>query len=336
MLALVLRRLALMVPVLLGLLVLVFVLTRIVPADPAAMLAGERATAAEIAALRTKLGLDRSLVEQFWLYLGQVLRGDFGASLYTHRPVVLDLKERIPATIELAFVTMVAAIAVGVPLGTIAAVRRNGPVDHLIRLTTLAGLAVASFWMAIMLQLVFSMWLDVLPLRGRIGTGMRPPPVVTGLFTLDYLLAGDVRMLGQALWHLVLPATTLALPAAATIARFTRSSVIETLQKDFVVWERAAGYPARVITWRYVLRNSLSATVTQVGLLFGLFLSGSVVVEAVFGWPGLGDYLFNAILIADYQPVLATTLAIGVIYALVNIAVDIVQALIDPRVAEQG
>ncbi len=336
MITLILRRLVLMVPVLLGLLVLVFVLTRIVPADPAAMLAGERATAVEIAALRTRLGLDRPLVEQFWLYLLQVLRGEFGASLYTHRPVVLDLQERIPATIELAFVTMLVAITVGVPLGTVAAVQRNGVVDHLIRLTTLIGLAVASFWMAIMLQLVFSMWLDVLPLRGRIATGMRPPPVVTGIFTLDYLLAGDPRMVGHALWHLVLPVTTLALPAAATIARFTRSSVIETLQKDFVTWERAAGYPARVITWRYVLRNSLSATVTQVGLLFGLFLSGSVVVEAVFGWPGLGDYLFNAILIADYQPVLATTLAIGVIYALVNIAVDMVQALIDPRVAEQG
>lgn len=336
MLRLVMRRLLLMAPVLVGLLVLVFVLTRIVPADPAAVLAGERATAEEIAALRTRLGLDRPLLVQFWLYIVQVAQGDFGRSLYTHRPVMLDLAERIPATIELALGSMLVAIAVGVPLGTIAAVRRNGPADHLIRLTTLVGLAVASFWMAIMLQLVFSMWLEWLPLRGRIATGMRPPAPLTGIFTLDYLLAGEFRMMAHAAWHLVLPAATLALPAAATIARFTRSSVIETLQKDFVTWERAAGYPARSIVWTYVLRNSLSATITQIGLLFGLFLSGSVVVEAVFGWPGLGDYLFNAILIADYQPVLAATLAIGVIYALVNIAVDIVQALIDPRVAEQG
>jgi peptide/nickel transport system permease protein len=334
--ALILRRLLLMVPVLFGLLVLVFVLTRLVPADPAAMLAGEQATGAQIAELRARLGLDRSIVVQFWFYLLQVGQGDFGSSLYTQRPVVLDLIERVPATIELAFTTMLVSIALGVPLGTIAAVNRNGVVDHAIRIVTIAGLAVASFWMALMLQLVFSMWLDVLPLRGRIATGLRPPPIVTGIFTIDYLLAGDFRMVGHALWHLVLPATTLALPATATIARFTRSSVIETLQKDFVSWERSVGYPGRVILWRYVLRNSLSATVTQVGLLFGVFLSGSIVVEAVFGWPGLGDYLFNAILISDYQPVLATTLTIGVIYALVNIVVDIAQALIDPRVAEQG
>jgi peptide/nickel transport system permease protein len=334
--ALILRRLLLMVPVLFGLLVLVFILTRLVPADPAAMLAGEQATAAQIAALRTRLGLDRAIAVQFWFYLVQVAQGDFGASLYTQRPVVLDLAERIPATIELAFATMAVSILLGVPLGTIAAVNRNGVIDHLIRIVTIAGLAVASFWMALMLQLVFSMWLDVLPLRGRIATGLRPPPIVTGLFTLDFLLAGNPRMAGHALWHLVLPAVTLALPATATIARFTRSSVIETLQKDFVTWERSMGYPRRVILWRYVLRNSLSATVTQVGLLFGVFLSGSIVVEAVFGWPGLGDYLFNAILISDYQPVLATTLTIGVIYALVNIAVDIAQAMIDPRVAEQG
>ncbi|WP_372624608.1 ABC transporter permease [Falsiroseomonas sp.] len=333
---LILRRLALMAPVLLGLLVLVFVLTRLVPSDPAAMLAGEQATAAQIAELRARLGLDRPLPVQFWLYVTQVAQGDFGTSLYTHRSVLADLAERIPATIELALATMTLSIGLGVPLGVVAAVHRNGVLDHLIRVVTIAGLAVASFWMALMLQLVFSMWLDVLPLRGRIATGMSQPPIVTGLFTLDYLLAGDLRGVAHAAWHLVLPAVTLALPATATIARFTRSSVIETLQKDFVTWERAIGYPQRVVIWRYVLRNSLSATVTQVGLLFGLFLSGSIVVEAVFGWPGLGDYLYNAILISDYQPVLATTLAIGVVYALVNIAVDLTQALIDPRVAEQG
>jgi peptide/nickel transport system permease protein len=156
------------------------------------------------------------------------------------------------------------------------------------------------------------------------------------MYTLDYLLSAEFGRVWHAASHLVLPSITLALPATATIARFMRSSVIETMQKDFVAWERAAGYPRHAIVWRYALRNSLSATVTQIGLLFGLFLSGSVVVEAVFGWPGLGDYLFNAILIADYQPILATTLLIGTVYALVNIAVDVAQAVIDPRVAEQG
>jgi len=335
MLALILRRLALVVPVLFGLLVMVFVLTRIVPADPAAVLAGEQASPEQIAAIRARLGLDRSIPVQFARYLAQVAGGDFGTSLYTHRPVVQDLGERIPATLELALATMLLAILAGIPLGTLAAIRRNGWLDHAIRIFTIAGLAVASFWMAIMLQFLFSMMLDILPLRGRIATGQTPPPLITGLYVLDSLLAGRPGLAAHALSHLVLPAVTLALPATATIARFTRSSVIETLQKDFVAWERAVGYPRRVMLWKYVLRNSLSATVTQIGLLFGLFLSGSIVVEAVYGWPGLGDYLFSAITTADYQPVLATTLAIGVIYALVNIAVDIAQALIDPRVAEQ-
>jgi peptide/nickel transport system permease protein len=337
MIRLMVRRLLLVLPVLFGLLVLVFVLTRIVPADPAAMLAGEQATPEQVAVLRAELGLDRPMWVQFWRYLGQVAQGDFGTSLYTHRPVVLDLAERLPATLELALATMTLAIGIGVPLGVIAAVNHNRWLDQIIRLSTIAGLAVASFWLAIMLQLAFSMWLELLPLRGRVASGVPAPPVAwTGMYTLDYLLAGQFGRAAHAASHLVLPSVTLALPATATIARFMRSSVIETMQKDFVAWERAIGYPRRVIVWRYALRNSLSATVTQVGLLFGLFLSGSVVVEAVFGWPGLGDYLFNAILISDYQPILATTLLIGTVYALVNILVDITQAAIDPRVAEQG
>ena len=337
MVRLVLRRLLLVVPVLFGLLVLVFVLTRIVPADPAAMLAGEQATPDRIAILRAELGLDQPLWVQFWRYLAQVASGDFGTSLYTHRAVVLDLAEKLPATLELALATMTLAIGLGVPLGVIAAVNHNRWLDQVIRLSTIAGLAIASFWLAIMLQLAFSMWLEWLPLRGRITSGVPPPPITwTGMYTLDYVVAGEFGRALHAASHLVLPSVTLALPATATIARFMRSSVIETMQKDFVAWKRASGYPWSVIVWRYALRNSLSATVTQIGLLFGLFLSGSVVVEAVFGWPGLGDYLFNAILISDYQPILAATLLIGAVYALVNIAVDIAQAVIDPRVAEQG
>ena len=337
MIRLVLRRLLLVLPVLFGLLMLVFVLTRIVPADPAAMLAGEQATPDQVAILRAQLGLDQPLWVQFGRYLLQVAQGDFGTSLYTPRAVVLDLGERLPATLELAFATMTLAIGLGVPLGVIAAVNHNRWLDQVIRLSTIAGLAVASFWLAIMLQLAFSMWLEWLPLRGRVASGVPPPASTwTGMYTLDYLLSAEFGRVWHAASHLVLPSITLALPATATIARFMRSSVIETMQKDFVAWERAAGYPRHAIVWRYALRNSLSATVTQIGLLFGLFLSGSVVVEAVFGWPGLGDYLFNAILIADYQPILATTLLIGTVYALVNIAVDVAQAVIDPRVAEQG
>jgi peptide/nickel transport system permease protein len=325
-------RLLLTVPVLLGLLLLIFVLTRIVPIDPAAVLAGETATPEQIASIRASLGLDQPLPMQFLLYLKQVVSGDFGVSIYTHRPVILDLSLRLPATIELAMTTMLLSIFVGVPLGMIAAVRRNSWIDQTLRAFTIVGLAVASFWIAIVFQLVFSLQLGLLPLRGRISDSVSAPDFFTGFFVVDYLLAGRFSDAGTALTHLVLPSITLALPAIATIARFTRSSAIETLQRDFVVWERAVGYPRRVLIWKYVLRSSMSATITQIGLLFGLFLSGSVVVEAVFGWPGLGDYLYNAVMLSDYQPVMATTLLVGAIYAAVNILVDMAQGWLDPRV----
>lgn len=329
------RRLLLTIPVLIGLLLLVFVLTRVVPVDPAAVLAGESATLEDIQRLRTALGLDQPLPVQFWRYLAQVGLGDFGTSLYTHRPVSMDLVERLPATIELALATMLLSVVLGVPLGLIGAIYRNSWLDQILRIFMITGLAVASFWIAIVFQLVFSLWLEWLPLRGRIQGDVAGPPLRTGLYTLDYLFAGQWRQAVDALKHLALPSLTLALPAIATIARFTRSSAIETLQKDFVTWERAIGYPPRILLWKYVLRSSLSATITQIGLLFGLFLSGSIVVEAIFGWPGLGDYIYNAVLVSDYQPVMAATLLIGVIYAVVNIMVDIAQVMIDPRISEE-
>lgn len=331
----VLRRLLLAVPVLLGLALLVFLLTRVVPADPAAVLAGEGASPAQVAALRAQLGLDRALAVQFGRYLEQIAAADLGTSLYTHRAVSRDLLERLPATLELAASAMTLAIVLGIPLGLVAALHHNRVLDHLARLVSVTGIAIASFWLAIMLQLLFSMRLDLLPLRGRIAATADPPPHVTGLFTLDFLFAGDLAGVGQALAHLALPALTLALPGMATIARFMRSSALETLQKDHVLFARAAGLPRLKIAGKYVLRNSASATVTQIGLLFSLLLSGSIVVEAIFVWPGLGDYLFNAIVLGDYQPVLATTLLIGAVYTGVNIAVDLAQALIDPRVAER-
>jgi peptide/nickel transport system permease protein len=229
---------------------------------------------------------------------------------------------------------MLISVGLGIPLGIIAAVHRNGWTDQTLRFFSIMGLAMASFWIAIILQLVFSLELGLLPLRGRMADTITPPEFFTGLYVIDYLLSGRPADSLRALSHLLLPAITLALPATATIVRFTRSSAIETLQRDFVMWERAVGYPRAIMIWKYVLRSSMSATLTQIGLLFGLFLSGSVVVEAVFAWPGLGDYLFNAVILSDYQPVIATTLLVGTVYAAVNIVVDMLQGWLDPRVTE--
>jgi len=330
----VLRRVLLALPALLGLVVLTFVLSRVVPGDPAATLAGDAATPAQIAEIRARYGLDRPVLEQALIHVRQVLTGDFGNSIFSGRPVAEEIFWRLPATLELTIAALLLAAAFGVPLGLLAALDHNGPVDHLVRLLSVGGLAVASFWLAIMLQLVFAMDLDWLPLRGRIDVPLGAPPHATGFFLADSLIAGRADMFGSALRHLALPAVTLALPGLATIARFTRSGVLETLQKDFVLYARAAGYGRVRLAAVYVLRNAVTATVTQIGLLFGALISGAVAVEAVFDWPGLGTYAVQAILSADYKALLAVTLVVGVVYAAVNVLVDVAQALIDPRVAE--
>jgi peptide/nickel transport system permease protein len=329
------RRTLLVLPVLFGLLVLTFVLVRIVPNDPSAALAGQNATPAQVAEIRAKYGFDRPLVVQFGIYVRQVVQGDFGTSIQSGRRVSVDILQRLPATLELTFAALLLGIGLGVPLGVLAAVRHNRALDHVLRVFTVGGIAIASFWFAIMLQLLFSMHLDVLPLRGRLSPVMDPPTQLTGLYLIDSLLTARFDIFGNALRHLALPAVTLSFGALATITRFTRSGVLETLQKEYVTYETAVGYPRGVLIAVYVLRNSLVATVTQVGLLFGALLAGAVVVESIFDWPGIGSYAVQAIFTSDYKAILAVTLLVGVVYSLVNIAVDLVHGLIDPRVAEQ-
>lgn len=328
------RRLLLVIPVLLGLLLLTFVMIRMVPTDPAAALAGENASAAQIAAIRSELGLDQPVVMQFLSYLGQVLQGNFGVSLYSNRAIGDDIVQRLPATLELTFVALTIAAVGGIAVGTAAAVWHNSWFDHLIRMVTVAGLAMASFWLAIVLQFVFSMDLGWLPLRGRLPTGMAPPMSITGLYTVDSILTLNGQTFWASLRHLILPATTMAFGGLATVARFTRSSLLETMQHDFITYERAVGFPRWRVVFPYALRNSLVSPLNQIGLLFGGFISGAVVVESIFDWPGLGSYLVGAILTADFNATLAVTLVVGVIYALVNIAVDLLHGVIDPRIGK--
>jgi peptide/nickel transport system permease protein len=335
MLGFILRRLLLVIPSLLGLLIFTFFLIRVVPADPAAALAGDNATPAQIAQIRRQYGLDQPLYVQFAVYLGQIARLDFGESAYSRRPVVLDIKERLPATLELTISSLLFATLLGIPLGTIAAVYHNRWPDLALRILSVGGIAVAAFWFAIELQLLFAMRLDWLPLRGRLSPGLTPPSTLTGFYLLDSLLTGRWDAFGNALSHLILPAFTLSLGGLATITRFTRAGVLETLQKDFVTYERAQGFPQRVLIWKFVLRNSVVAAITQIGLLFGGLVAGAVVVETIFDWPGIGFYTVQAILTADYKVMLAVTLLIGVIYALVNIIVDVVHGLLDPRLREE-
>lgn len=328
---LVVNRLAWFVPTLLGLLAIVFFISHIIPADPAAFVAGENANPETIAAIRTRLGLDQPIYVQFWRYLASIVEGDMGRSIYTGRPVAEDLLDRLPATLELTFITIIVATVVGVPLGVVSALRRNSWFDHALRVITIAGLAIASFWFAILLQLLFSMRLGWTPLGGRVeGWG---PEQITGFYLIDSLILQDHEILLDALQHMILPVITLAVPAMATIVRFTRAGVLDALQSNYVLYETAMGYPRRLVIWKYVLRNALIGTVTQIGLIFGILLAGAVVVEAVFDWPGLGTFAVNSILSSDYNAVMGFTVIVGTMFVVVNLLVDILHGMIDPREA---
>jgi peptide/nickel transport system permease protein len=328
-LALLLHRLLWFVPTLLGLLAITFVVSRVIPADPVALVAGETATPAQVEALRRQLGYDRPLPVQFVDYVGRLLRGDLGTSLFTTRPIAEDLAQRLPATIELTLAAMAVSVALGIPLGVCSALWRNSLLDHALRVVTVSGLAIASFWLGIMLQLLFAMRLGWTPLNGRLQ-GF-PPRSITGLYVLDAILTADGATLGAALLHLALPAATLAVPALATLVRFTRAGVLDVMQSNFVLYEQAMGLPRAVIVWKYILRSALTSTVTQIGLLFGILLAGAVVTEAVFDWPGLGTYAVNSILRSDYNAVMGFTVWAGAIFILVNLLVDVAHTLVDPR-----
>ena len=327
--ALALRRILWMPPTLLGLTLIVFAISHIIPADPARVIAGENASVAQVEALRERFGLDKPLPQQFLRYVGDVVSGEMGISLYSQRPVSGDLVARLPATFELALAAILVAIAIGLPLGVVSALYRNSLLDQVIRLITIAGLAMAAFWLAILLQLLFSMHLGITPVQGRInGWG---PDTITGFYTIDALLRGDWDTFGEALRYLALPTFTLAIPAAATIVRFTRAGVLNVMSSNFVFYQAAMGLPRRVVIWKYILRSALIGTVTQIGLVFGNLLAGAVVVETVFSWPGLGMFAYNSILQSDYNAIMGFTLFTGSVFIGVNLMVDIVQATLDPR-----
>lgn len=332
----ILRRCALALPSLFGLLVVTFILTHAVPNDPSAALAGDAASPEQIARLRHQAGLDRPIWQQFVAYTGKVIQLDFGESAFSRRPVARDIAERLPATLTLTIAALGFSILVGVPLGVIAALNHNEWPDYLLRMVSVLGVAVAAFWFAIMLQILFAMRLEWLPLRGELTDTIARPAHVTGFLLVDCLLAGRWDVFRDAMAHLVLPAFTLSLGGLSSIVRFTRAGVLDTLQNDFVFYERAMGYRRSRLIWRYVLRNSVTATITQIGLLFGALIAGGVVVEAIFDWPGIGSYTVQAILTGDRQVMLAVTLLIGVIYAVVNIMTDVAHGLVDPRLLDNA
>lgn len=327
------RRLAAMAVTFWGILTLVFLIARVVPGNPAAVIAGSKATEEQIDQIRAAYGLDDPLHEQYVDFLVDlVLHQDLGTSIATQRPVAQEIAQRFPATFELTTFAILIALAVGVPLGIASAIYKDEPVDHGSRLLAISGVSVPQFWIAIISQLVFYYYLGWLPSGGRFSDAVRPPPDVTGLYLVDSLLALDVGAFLTAFSHLLLPATVLSLGTLAQTTRITRSSMIETLNADYIEWSRAHGFRSTVILLRHALRNAIMPTITAVGLSYGLLLGGSVVVEIVFNIRGLGLFLYNAVITTDFNGILGVTIVFALGYLVVNFVVDVLHTYVNPEV----
>lgn len=326
-------RVAAAVPSLFGVLVIAFVLTRALPGDPAAFLAGPAASQEAIEEIRATLELDRGLLAQFVDYTESVFKGDLGSSWSTGQPVLTELISRMPASIELTLLGLVIAIAVAVPLGVISATRPGSWVDHCCRLLTTAGVSLPIFFTGLLLVYVFYFLLGWAPApMGRLSLFSDAPPGITGFFLLDSLLAGQWALFWEALRHIALPAINLGIFALAPIARMTRASMLGVLSSDFVRTARSHQLPPRKILYGYALHNAMLPVITTLGMVFSFLLGANVLVEKVFSWPGVGSFALEAVVISDYAAVQGFVLAMGIFYVFLNLVIDIVYGLVDPRV----
>ena len=331
MLRFVVRRLLLLVPILLGLSILVFAWIRALPGGPAEALLGERATAASIAQIEKQYGLDKPLPVQYVSYLKTVVQGDFGSSITTRQPVTAEIKRRFPATVELALAAGILSILLGVPLGFLAAKRYGGVLDHASLVGSLLGISIPVFFLGIILKYIFSVQLDLLPTVGRMSV-LIDIDHPTGFYVQDAILAGNMEALWDVLKHLVLPAVALGSIPLAIIARITRAAVLDVQNEDYVRTARAKGMSPGIVDRRHVLRNALLPISTIIGLQVGLLLSGAVLTETVFAWPGMGTWLVDAIDSRDFPVLQGGILFLAVIFVFVNLVVDVSYAIINPRI----
>jgi peptide/nickel transport system permease protein len=334
MLSFVAKRLLAVVPVLALVLVIVFSLVRMIPGDPATVLLGPGATTQQIEALRGQLKLDRPALLQFSDYALGVLGGDLGVSLKTGAPVLTEILQRLPATVELSLLATFAAVLIGIPLGVLSAVRQNSIIDHITRVASLTGVSMPAFLLALILQLIFAVWLGWLPVSGRSSSFVVVRPI-TGFLILDGLLRGDLKAMGDAAAHIVLPMTVLAAFLAATLGRYVRNAMLDTLGEDFIRTARAKGMPRRAVIYSHALRNAVLPALTIIGLKFAEMLGGAILTETIFAWPGIGRYMFEAIRNRDFPVIQATTLVFALIYVTAALVVDLLHGALDPRVRKK-
>ncbi|MGB9722519.1 MAG: ABC transporter permease [Chloroflexia bacterium] len=347
MLQYIVRRLISLIPTLLGVTIVVFLFLRLIPGDPAVAMLGEHASEENVARIREQLGFNRPLFldvealqrgdlagffdSQYFRFLGRLLQGDLGNSVHYRRPVADDLKQRFPATVELTVFAMLVAVAVGVPVGIISAAKRNSLLDSVSMIGALVGVSMPIFWLGLMEIMLFAVFLKVLPFGGRLDSSVYLD-VRTNFYLIDSIITGNLPALGDTLKHLILPSLALGTIPMAIIARMTRSSMLDVLQQDYIRTARAKGLREQVVLAKHALRNALLPVVTIVGLQTGILLSGAILTETIFAWPGIGKWIYDAIAGRDYPIVQGGTLVIAFVFVMINLLVDISYAFLDPRI----
>lgn len=325
------RRIIEAIPVIFGVSILVFMLLHLIPGDPVTAILGERATPENVEAMRERLGLNKPLYEQYFIWVGNILQGDLGNTVRGNIPVSNEIAARFPATVELSLAALFLSTIVGVPLGIISGIKRNSFIDTLTMFGALFGVSIPVFVLGLLLIFLFGVELGWLPFVGRLTSGVSIERR-TGLHLIDALLSGNARGFKDALEHLILPTITLATVSLAIIARITRSAMLEVLNQDYIRTARAKGLKGRQVIMTHAFRNALLPVVTIIGLSLGRLLSGAVLTETIFAWPGVGKWLFDSIIARDYPIVQSMTLLIALVFIVINLAVDLLYAVIDPRI----
>ncbi len=334
MLAYIIRRVFILVPTLLGVSLIVFFMLRLTPGDPAELMLGERATEESLHEVREHLGLNEPLHVQYGLFMGRLMKGDLGETVFTRQKVWTEIKHRFPATLELSVCALFISIVVGVVLGIISATKQYSMFDYLSMLGALTGVSMPIFWLGLVLMLIFSVNLGWLPISGRLSV-MIDLDVVTNFYVIDSIITKNWVALKDSIWHLIMPAVTLSTIPTAIIARMTRSSMLEVLRQDYIKTAKAKGLSNFKVVYKHALRNALIPVVTTIGLQFGVLLSGAILTETIFAWPGVGKWMYDGVMQRDYMVIQGGTLVIATIFILINLFVDLLYAVINPKISIQ-
>jgi peptide/nickel transport system permease protein len=334
MLAYIIRRLMIMIPTLLGVTVIVFLMLHATPGDPAELLMGERATEESLDRLREHLGLNEPLHVQYGLFLKRLMRGDLGETIWTRQKVWTEVKHRFPATIELSLVALFISCFAGMILGIISATKQYSVFDYVSMLGALAGVSMPIFWLGLVFMLIFSLNLGWLPLSGRLSIGV-DLEIITNFYILDAVLTRNWPAFKDAVWHILMPAVTLSTIPTAIVARMTRSAMLDVLRQDYIKTAKAKGLSQLKVIFKHALRNAMIPVVTTIGLQFGVLLGGAILTETIFAWPGVGKWMYDAVMQRDYMVIQGGTLFIAALFVVINLCVDVLYAVINPRISVQ-